>query len=72
MCFTAMLEQWVKMDPSPTWDKVGHSIKKIMPLKVESDTSRCIKLLESQISCTHYYMWAYHKVILLFLVLYIA
>ena len=56
MCFTAMLEQWVKMDPSPTWDKVDDSIKKIVPLKVESDTSRCTKLLESQISCTHYYM----------------
>ena len=56
MCFTVMLEQWVKMDPSPTWDKVADSMKNFVPLKVEGDTSRCTKLLESKISCTHYYM----------------
>ena len=34
MCFTAMLEQWIKMVPSPTWGEVGDSMKKILPLIV--------------------------------------
>ena len=40
MCFTAMLEQWIKIVPSPTWDKVGDkvgdSMKKIVLLKVDN------------------------------------
>ena len=47
MCFTAMLEEWIKTVPSPTWDKVGYkvadSMKKIVPLKVDNykQTSMC-------------------------------
>ena len=36
MCFTAMLEQWIKIVPSPTWGKVDDSMKKIRPLKVDN------------------------------------
>ena len=43
MCFTAMLEQWIKTVPSPTWDKVGDSMNKIIALKVDNykQTSKC-------------------------------
>ena len=43
MCFTAMLEQWIKIIPSPTWDKVGDSMMKIVPLKIDNynQTSKC-------------------------------
>ena len=43
MCFTAMLEQWTKMVPFPTWGEVGNSMKKILPLTVENydQTSMC-------------------------------
>ena len=57
MCFTAMLEEWIKIVLTPTWGKVGDAMKKIVPLKVDNykQTSMCKLFFSLRIAAVYHF-----------------